>query len=260
MDTSRPDDSTRAFYDDLASTYDLIYADWEGSLARQAEALDGVIRQVVGAGPIRALDCACGIGTQLIGLAALGYSMSGGDLSAAAVARAAVECEARGLSADLVACDMRGLPHADAGFDAVICADNALPHLLTGEDVTRALREMRRVVRPGGVVVVTTRDYDAVLADRPVTMPVQRGGTAGLRVVTTQLWDWHAASSVYDLTHLQVSETAPGRWVAASRTTRYRAWTRAELSGLAGAAGLTGIRWAAGAETGFFQPMMIAFR
>ncbi|MBB3101226.1 SAM-dependent methyltransferase [Actinoplanes campanulatus] len=260
MDTSRPEDSTRDFYDELAATYDLIYADWAGSMARQAEALDGVIRRAVGTGPVRALDCACGIGTQLIGLAALGYSMSGCDLSTAAVARAAVECEARGLSAALVACDMRRLPYADAGFDAVICADNALPHLLTDEDVTQALREMRRVARPGAVVVVTTRDYDAIRADRPVSMPVQRGGKAGLRVVTTQLWDWHAGSPVYDLTHLQVSETAPGQWVAASRTTSYRAWTRAELSELARAAGLTGIRWAAGAETGFFQPMMIAFR
>lgn len=247
---------TRDFYDDLAATYDLIYRDWEGSIARQAEALDRVIRQVVGPGPVRALDCSCGIGTQLIGLAARGYAMSGSDLSPAAVARAAAECNARGLTAGLVTADMRDLPHGDAAFDAVICADNSLPHLLTGEDVTRALREMRRVARE--VIVVTTRDYDTLGADRPVTAPVQRGTKAGMRVVTTQLWDWHPGAPVYDLTHLQVTETAPGHWSAASRTATYRSWTRAELSGLARDAGLRDVRWATAAETGFFQPMMIA--
>ncbi|BEL03863.1 hypothetical protein Q0Z83_020540 [Actinoplanes sichuanensis] len=251
---------TRAFYDDLAATYDLIYGDWEGAIARQSKALERVIRRTRGAGPLRVLDCACGIGTQLIGLAALGCEMSGCDLSPAAVARAAAECEARGLTADLVASDMRHLPHPDETFDAVVCADNALPHLLTDEDVLRALREMRRVARPGAVILVTTRDYDTIVVDRPVTAPVQRGGAPDRRVVTTQLWDWHPDSPVYDLTHLQVVETSPGQWSATSRTATYRAWTRSELSDLAQAAEMTDVRWATTTETGFFQPMMLGIR
>lgn len=37
---------------------------------------------------------------------------------------------------------------ADGTFEVVVCADNSLPHLLTAEDVVRALGEMRRVVAP----------------------------------------------------------------------------------------------------------------
>lgn len=55
---------------------------------------------------------------------------------------------------------MRALPFADGAFDVVVCADNSLPHLLTPQDVTRALGEMCRVARPRGLVVVSTRDYD----------------------------------------------------------------------------------------------------
>jgi glycine/sarcosine N-methyltransferase len=256
-DTSRRD-SARQFYDDLADTYDLIYADWERSMTRQASALDALIRAQLGEGSIRVLDCACGIGTQLIGLAALGHVMSGTDLSPAAVARADRECRARGLSAEVRPADMRDLPHADASFDVVVCADNSLPHLLTEGDVGKALRQMRRVVRPGGLVVVTTRDYDAVLADRPTTAPVQRSRIDGLRTVTTQLWDWREGSPVYDVTHLQVREAGHGQWVAASRTTTYRAWTRAELSALATGAGLGGVQWIASEDSGFFQPVMLA--
>lgn len=256
-DTQR---STREFYDGLAATYDLIYPDWESASRRQAAVLDTVIRSRVGEGAIRALDCACGIGTQLMGLASLGYAMSGCDLSPVAVARAGTECAVRGLTADVVVADFRDLPYPDAGFDAVVCADNALPHLLSEADVTQALREMRRVSRPGAVIVVTTRDYDAVVAERPVSTPVQFSSVSGLRTVTTQLWDWREGSTVYDLTHLQVHEEAPGQWAATSRTATYRAWTRAELTELARAAGLLDVRWAASSEAVLFQPTMIASR
>ena len=260
VDKGTQRDSTRGFYDDLAATYDLIYPDWEGSIALQAQALNRAIRQHVGAGGLRALDCACGIGTQLIGLAALGYAMAGCDLSPAAAARAAAECAARGLAAAVVAADMRHLPHADSSFDAVVCADNALPHLLTAADVSRALREMRRVCRPDAVIVVTTRNYDQLVAERPVSTPVQVSSRAGLRAVTIQLWDWRGESTVYDLTHLQVRETVPGQWTATSRATTYRAWTRGELAELARSVGLRHVRWAESAETGFFQPMMTSSR
>ena len=258
-DTSRQDSAQR-FYDDLAGTYDLIFADWERSMARQAAALDALIRAQFGGGVVRVLDCACGIGTQLIGLAALGYVMSGTDLSPVAVARADRECRARGLTADLRPADMRDLPHADAGFDVVVCADNSLPHLLTEDDVEQALRQMRRVVGPGGLVVVTTRDYDAVVAARPTTAPVQRSRVDDLRVVTTQLWDWHGDSPVYDVTHLQVREIGAGQWTTAARTTTYRAWTRAELTTLAAEAGLRDTQWIAPEDSGFFQPVMLAHR
>jgi SAM-dependent methyltransferase len=155
---------------------------------------------------------------------------------------------------------MRDLPHADVSFDAVVCVDNSLPHLLTEDDVGQALRQMRRVVRPGGLVVVTTRDYDAVVAERPTIAPVQRSRVDGLRVVTTQLWDWHGASPVYDVTHLQVREIGAGQWTTAARTTTYRAWTRAELTTLAARAELRGTRWITPAGSGFFQPIMLARR
>lgn len=250
--------STELFYDDLAATYDLIYSDWEESIARQAAALDNVIRRRLGDASLRGLDCACGIGTQLIGLAALGYRMHGTDLSGRAVDRAISECDARGLAVEIRRADMRELPHHDASFDVVLCADNSLPHLLTDDDVIQALREMRRVGREGALVVISTRDYDAILNERPAATPVQRHNSGQLRSVTTQLWDWHPDGVIYDLTHLQVHETHPSRWVAAGRAATYRAWTRAELSTLAERAGLNRVAWAGPADTGFFQPLMLA--
>lgn len=248
----------RPFYDDLAATYDRIYPDWQRSIARQAAALDALIRAQLGNRPLCGLDCGCGIGTQLIGLASLGYVMCGVDLSPVAVARAKAECAARGVVAQVCAADMRALPYADGAFDAVVCADNSLPHLLTEADVTGALAEMRRVARPGAVVLVSTRDYDALIVERPAAAPVQRSVEGELRTITTQLWDWRDESPVYEMTHLQVRELAPEQWVAASRTTTYRAWLRSELTALATGVGLRDLRWVPPEETGFFQPIMLA--
>lgn len=51
------------------------------------------------------------------------------------------------------------LPYADDPFDAVWCA--ATTQYLTDDDLTAALAEFRRVVRPGGLVAL--KDYDATV-------------------------------------------------------------------------------------------------
>ena len=258
MSDSGGRDSVVEFYDGLAATYDRIYADWEVSMTRQAAALDGLIRTELGDRLVRGLDCACGIGTQLIGLASLGYAMVGSDLSRVAVARARRECQARGLVAEVCAADMRALPYRDGSFDAVVCADNSLPHLLTEDGVSAALGQIRRVARRGAVILVSTRDYDSIIAQRPTSAPVQSSSDGALRTVTTQLWDWRDESPVYEMTHLQIHEVQPQQWVAASRTTTYRAWLQRELADLATEVGLRQVRWSQPQDSGFFQPVMLA--
>lgn len=92
------DDTVRAFYDQFASSYHLIFADWQASVARQASILDRLIQHELGPGPHTILDCACVIGTQAVGLARLGHRVHATDLSPAAVARAAHEAASAGVS------------------------------------------------------------------------------------------------------------------------------------------------------------------
>ncbi|MFE5495078.1 class I SAM-dependent methyltransferase [Streptomyces virginiae] len=56
----------------------------------------------------------------------------------------------------VAAADMRALPFADASFDAVVCADDALPHLPTARDVRAALAETLRVLRAGGPLLLSS--------------------------------------------------------------------------------------------------------
>lgn len=86
------------------------------------------------------------------------------------------------------AADVRRLPFADGRFDVVVCADNAPPHLLTVGDVCGALAGMRRVLRPAGRLLISTRPCDELLRDRrpPVRRP--RAGRWADRRRSTE-WD-----------------------------------------------------------------------
>lgn len=249
--------STARFYDELADTYHALYPDWRSECRSQGEVLHQMLVSEQ-AGPLDVADVACGIGTQVIGLAGLGHRVFGVDISAGAIRRARRECVAARVAVGLAVADMRSVPLAASSVDAVVCADNALPHLLSDGDVVAALAEMTRVLRPGGVALVTTRDYDQVLADRSAGTRPQVSGPAGGRVISYQLWAWREGTRIYDLEHFQIQEQADGSWGVQRRTATYRAYTRHRLTELTLRAGLQQVLWHMPPETGFFQQVMTA--
>jgi ubiquinone/menaquinone biosynthesis C-methylase UbiE len=98
------------------------------------------------------LDLACGTGRIAVPLAARGFAVAGIDISQRAleVARRA------GPELDLRHGDMRELPWADGSFDAVINLWTAFGYFETPEEDERVLREVARVLRPGGVFLIDT--------------------------------------------------------------------------------------------------------
>ncbi|MEV4923013.1 methyltransferase domain-containing protein [Streptomyces roseoverticillatus] len=115
------------------------------------------------------LDAGCGSGDFLPWLAELvgpGGRVSAVDRLERNTVAAAERMRqyAPGRPVDVRRASVLDLPHADGSFDAVWCAD-VLQHLDDGT-LGRALRELRRVVRPGGLVAVQVPDVTAV-AVRP---------------------------------------------------------------------------------------------
>ncbi len=70
----------------------------------------------------------------------------------------------RGIEADLTVGDVHGLTFADDTFD-VVHAHQVLQHVA---DPVQALREMRRVSRPGGVVAARDSDYHGFIWHPPI--------------------------------------------------------------------------------------------
>jgi SAM-dependent methyltransferase len=187
------------------------------------------------------LDCACGIGTQAIGLARLGYRVRGTDVSPGAVERARAEAARARVELAVQQADFRDLSAVPGVYDAVLCCDNALPHLLSPPEVVAALRAMRGKLRPAGLLVVTLRDFDAALAARPpLAPPLVLDGPP--RRVVVRLHDWHATEPWYDVRYLLLTE-ATGGWTVVERRSRYRALTRHELEHAAAEAGFVDVAW-----------------
>ena len=113
-------------------------------------------RQVDALGPrpgLRVLDAGCGRGEVLLACAREGASVAGVDYSEAAI-EIARETLAEVQGAELVQGRVEELPWPDASFDRVLFAD-VVEHLDPAE-AEAALRELRRVLRPGGMLLVHT--------------------------------------------------------------------------------------------------------
>jgi SAM-dependent methyltransferase len=96
----------------------------------------------------RVLDLGCGHGMASVVLARRGAQVTACDLSPGYVREAQRRFTANDVNGQLVVCDGERLPFADETFDAIW--GNAILHHL---DLTVAARELRRVLRPGGIGV-----------------------------------------------------------------------------------------------------------
>jgi len=245
--------AVRAFYDELAPLYHLIYEDWDASVARQGAALAALIRERWGSGARVVLDGAVGIGTQALGLLAGGFQVTGSDLSYPAVQRARVEANRRGLRLPCLVADFRALAARSSSVDVVLLADNALPHVESEADVATALAECWRCARAGGGCLVSVRDHGP---PRPAgTVEVRPYGERfwdGRRYHLRQIWTWRGPR--YDLA-LEITVATPDRVQVLE--TSYLALAPDRVAALMRAAGFEDVQRVDGR---FFQPVLLGTR
>jgi SAM-dependent methyltransferase len=245
------------FYDQLAADYPLIYQDWEASLERQANQLDAVLRGG-GAGQVTTvLDAACGIGTQAIGLAQLGYRVTASDISQASIDRAAEETGRRGLAVTFLRCDMRKVDElTDGSFDAVIACDNAIPHLLTEADILQAFQAFYRSLRPGGMVVISSRDYSEMPHEGQAINPRRVHQDGDRRLIVFDVWAFDGDH--YDMTLYVVDDSRAGApTTRAVRGGRYFCVGLDRLQSLMREAGFGEV---VRRDEAYFQPLVIGVR
>jgi glycine/sarcosine N-methyltransferase len=143
--------------------------------------LDRFIRRQVGPAASTVLDCACGISTQAIGLATHGYTVHATELNPAAVARAAREALSFGASLAFGVADLLTLEtQITATFDVALCCDNTLAHLLEDADLRVAVAQMRARLTPGGLLLVSLRDYDQFVGPSALTTLPSAAGLPGV--------------------------------------------------------------------------------
>jgi len=121
--------------------------------------------------------------------AQFGHRVVASDLSRAAVARAKIEAELRGLDISFFVSDMTTLTEiAKTDFDVVTVLDNALPHL-TSAQIGEAARAIGSKLKPKGLFIASIRDYDHSLFKTGYARACllrHRGRTPG----RSSVWEW----------------------------------------------------------------------
>ena len=164
------------------------------------------------------LDVGCGTGGDAVTLAQKGISVTGMDYSQVALAYARAKAKASGVVVDFRQGDMAlPFPFADSGFDAVM--SNVALHMFDDQTTRRIIGEMRRVVRPSGLLLLHVNSME--------DMPYREKRLGRLRVQAlesnfyreangqtmhffseeycrTLLADW----AMLDLTHLRLRDEA----------------------------------------------------
>jgi SAM-dependent methyltransferase len=184
-------------YGTLAEVYDWLVPEVlltpEGSVAAFAAVVDEL---PAGA---RVLDCAAGTGPLAVGLALRGFEVAASDASAAMVEHTRALAARHGVALDARVCAWEDLDRQGwAGvFDAVFCVGNSLPHAAGSAARRAALAEMGGVLRDGGRLAVTSRNWERVRARGPglevADRVAERPGGRGLVVhAWTIPEDWEA--------------------------------------------------------------------
>jgi SAM-dependent methyltransferase len=189
-------------YDTLAAVYDFLVPEPLLSPQGSADAFAPFL------GPLdagaRVLDCACGTGPLAVGLALRGLEVVASEASGEMVARTRELAARHGAALTAATCRWEDLGRQGwEPFRAVLCVGNSLTHA-AGRDARRsALRAMAAVLRPGGLLVLTSRNWERVRAAGPGLQVAEeltvREGVRGLVV-----HDWALADEWDERHHLDV--------------------------------------------------------
>jgi SAM-dependent methyltransferase len=241
------------FYDELAPFYHLIFSNWDASMQRQATILDRIIRREWGPAARTVLDVSCGIGTQAIALARLGYRVRASDLSRHAVRRARAEAQKRGVQITFSVADMRqAFEHHQREFDVLICCDNSLPHLLCDEDILQAFGAFYRCVKPGGGCLLSVRDYDAQARAGIQVKPYGIRQENGIRYLIFQVWEFQGP--IYELALYLIEDAGSSQGTTRIFRTRYYAVSPNRVVELLQEAGFSQVRRI---DDEYYQPVIV---
>jgi len=246
-----------SFYDQLSPFYKYIFQDWNASVERHATILDEVIRKYFGTDVHSILDAACGIGTQTFGLAEKGYQLTASDISEAAIRRARLEATQRKLNITFCVVDMRTLQQTfQTKFDVVIACDNAVPHLLTDDEIYQAFREFYQVTSESGGCIISVRDYEAMERDGRKLFPRQVHDTPRGKIVVFDCWEFDG--DFYDITMYIVEDT--GQEIAKTNVIRGGRYYCVSISNLEKLMKEAGFRNVVTLPEGYFQPLLIGLK
>jgi SAM-dependent methyltransferase len=186
------------------------------------------------------LEAACGTGVDAAVLARRGFAVWASDGSEAMVQVAAARFQRERLSIPVMHSRWAELPAATGQrFDVVTCLGNSLVHAAGRDAMVEALTGLRRMARPGGHVVVDSRNWEKLHADRQIVQVANRSVTRdGRRCVVLYAWEIPDRFADEHVAHLVFVFDDGGRIEPHEYPITFRPFTIGDLRERLGLAGL----------------------
>jgi SAM-dependent methyltransferase len=215
-------------YDGMSEDYDY-FVNWQGRLAFEMPCIEAQLQTIPASRePLRVLDAACGTGMHTIELRRRGYQAAGADLSRGMIAKAVKNASQAGVQVRFEVAGFGELAGKFSEQDALLCLGNSLPHLLTPQALSEALRDFAACLRPGGLLLIQNRNFDLVMEKRERWMnpESQRAGEAEYVFLRFYDFDPDGLISFHIIT---LQRSSGGTWQQKIASTRLYPQRRAEL-------------------------------
>jgi ubiquinone/menaquinone biosynthesis C-methylase UbiE len=230
-------------YDQFASDYDR-FNDWNSRLQFELPFIENTIKTVPSekSQPLRILDAACGTGMHAIALAKRGYSVSAADLSAPMIEQARANAESAGAWVHFEAAGFGNLSNrfGDHVLEVVLCLGNSLPHILTPVALKATLEDFARCLRPGGLLLIQNRNFDAVMSEHQRWMSPSVFADEHFEYLYQRFYDFETDGTIH-FNIVTLVRPRGGEWQASITSTHLAPQKRAELNKSLADAGFTRI-------------------
>jgi len=166
--TAAPEPSADADYasqytEDFVSRWDELI-DWKKRAAGEGDFFTRLLNQM---GAIKVIDVSAGSGFHSIQMRNAGFYVVACDGSQTMVERAEANFGRYGVTIPIRQSDWLDLDHRILGtFDAVVCLGSSLCHIFDAEVRHQVLKRFRSLLKPGGLLIVDQRNFQAIRAGR----------------------------------------------------------------------------------------------
>lgn len=241
-------------YDLLSTTYDR-FVNWNNRLRFEIPFLLAKLNQLGELNKLKVVDAACGTGMHALALAREGIQVTGTDLSAGMIRQSTQNARKAGLDVPFIQAGFGSLlaHFAPRSLDAVFVLGNSLPHLLSRESLINALRDFAAILRPGGILLMQNRNFDAVMRNQDAWMEPQSAAEDRNEWVFVRHYDFRP-DGLIDFHVITLARQPESGWRQAVSTTQLRPLLSAELRTALNETGFTGISEYGGLNGSVWDP------
>ena len=213
-------------YESLSSDYDR-FVDWQSRLSIE---LPFILEKLRESNSRCVLDAATGTGMHAIALAQLGFNASGADISRGMIERAYMNARSAGVQTRFEIVGFGALTNTFgvASFEAVLCLGNSLPHLLSRPDLDMALVDFAACLKPGGMLLIQNRNFDAVIANHDRWMEPQFHSEGEAEWIFQRFYDFEP-DGLLTFNMVTLKRNIQGNWTQQVVASRMRPIMKVEL-------------------------------